>query len=90
MIYSRHASIAREWWGSIVIGGGSPAVLGPDAASVTTGWRGWLRVDRQDVRGFGLGISLEEALMDRDRRQRVVNDAGWTANCVWGGFNFNA
>ncbi|KAG8169094.1 hypothetical protein KVR01_001843 [Diaporthe batatas] len=89
MIYSRHASIAREWWGSIVIGGGSPVVLGPDAVSVTTGWRGWLRVDREDVRGFGLGISIEEALLDRDRRQRAVDDAGWTANCIWGGFNFN-
>lgn len=89
MIYSRHASIAREWWGSIVIGGGSPAVLGPEAANVTTGWRGWLRVDREDVRGFGLGMSIEEALLDRDRRQRAVNEAGWTANCVWGGFTFD-
>lgn len=89
MIYSRHASVAREWWGSIVIGGGSPTVLGPDAASVTTGWRGWLRVDRKDIRGFDLGMSIEEALLDRDRRQRAVNDAGWTAHCVWGGFNFN-
>lgn len=89
MIYSRHASIAREWWGSIVIGGGSPAVLGPEVASVTTGWKGWLRVDREEVRGFGLGMSIEEALLDRERRQRAVNDAGWTANCVWGGFTFD-
>ncbi|KAG6359054.1 hypothetical protein INS49_012574 [Diaporthe citri] len=89
MIYSRHASIAREWWGSIIIGGGSPAVLGPEVASVTTGWRGWLRVDREEVRGFGLGMSIEEALLDRERRQRAVNDAGWTANCVWGGFTFD-
>lgn len=89
MIYSKHASIAREWWGSIVIGGGSPAVLGPELASVTTGWRGWLRVDREEVRGFGLGMSIEEALLDRDRRQRAVSDAGWTANCVWGGFTFD-
>lgn len=89
MIYSKHASTAREWWGSIIIGGGSPAVLGPEVASVTTGWRGWLRVDREEVRGFGLGMSIEEALLDRDRRQRAVNDAGWTANCVWGGFTFD-
>lgn len=89
MIYSKHASTAREWWGSIVIGGGSPAVLGPEAANVTTGWRGWLRVDREEVRGFGLGMSIEEALLDRDRRQRAVKEAGWTANCVWGGFTFD-
>ncbi|KAI3399634.1 hypothetical protein diail_6275, partial [Diaporthe ilicicola] len=89
MVYSRHASVAREWWGSIIIGGGSPTVLGPEAASVTTGWRGWLRVDREDVRGFGMGMSIEEALLDRDRRQRAAREAGWTANCVWGGFTFD-
>lgn len=89
MIYCRHASVAREWWGSIIIGGGSPTVLGPEAAGVSTGWRGWLRIDREDVRGFGMGMSIEEALLDRDRRQRAVHEAGWTANCVWGGFTFD-
>ncbi|KAJ0107448.1 hypothetical protein J7T55_009413 [Diaporthe amygdali] len=89
MLYSRHASIAREWWGVIIIGGGSPTALGSEMANVTTGWRGWLRVDREDIRGFGMGMSIEEALLDRDRRQRAVHEAGWTASCAWGGFTFD-
>lgn len=88
MIYARHASTAREWWGTVVIGGGSPAVLGHGKADVTTGWKGWLRVDHEEVRGFGVGMSLEEALAEREKRQRVVDKAGWTASCVWGGFHF--
>lgn len=88
MVYSRHASSAREWWGTIVIGGGSPAILGSANADVTTGWRGWLRVDHEEIRGFEVGESIEEALAERDRRQRKVDEAGWTANCVWGGFHF--
>lgn len=88
MIYSRHASVAREWWGTVVIGGGSPAVLGSGSADVTTGWKGWLRVDHEEIRGFGVGMSIEEALAERDRRQRAVEEAGWTATCVWGGLRF--
>lgn len=88
MIYARHPSMAREWWGTVVIGGGSPAVLGPGSADVTTGWKGWLRVDHEGVGGFGVGLSIEEALAERDTRQRAVDKAGWTANCVWGGFKF--
>ncbi|ROV91384.1 hypothetical protein VMCG_09668 [Cytospora schulzeri] len=88
MIYSRHASIAREWWGTVVIGGGSPTVLGSGSADVTTGWKGWLRVDHEEIQGFVVGMSIEEALAERDRRQRAVDEAGWTANCVWGGFRF--
>lgn len=89
MIYSRHASMAREWWGTIVIGGGSPTALGPGNADVTTGWKGWLRVDREEVRGFPVGMSVEEALMDRDQRQRAADAAGFTATCAWGTFTFD-
>lgn len=89
MVYSRHASVAREWWGTIVIGGGSPTVLGPGLADVTTGWKGWLRVDREEVRGFPVGTSVEEAMIERDQRQRAADAAGLTATCVWGGFAFD-
>ncbi|CAN8106068.1 unnamed protein product [Discula destructiva] len=88
IIYCRHASVAREWWGTIVIGGGSPTALGPGHADVTTGWRSWLRVDRDEIRGFPLGMSAEEALLDRDQRQRAADDSGYTATCAWGSFTF--
>lgn len=86
IVYSRHASVAREWWGTIMIGGGS--VLVPGHADVTTGWKGWLRVDREEVRGFTLGMSAEEALVERDQRQQAADASGYTAACAWGGFNF--
>lgn len=88
IVYSRHASVAREWWGTIVIGGGGPTTLGPGHADVTTGWKGWLRVDREEVRGFPLGMSAEEALVERDQRQRAADASGYTATCAWGSFNF--
>lgn len=88
IVYTRHASIAREWWGTIVIGGGSPTALGTGHADVTTGWKGWLRVDREEVRGFPLGMSAEEALVERDQRQRATDASGYAATCAWGGFNF--
>lgn len=88
IVYSKHASVAREWWGTIVIGGGSLPALGPGRVDVTTGWKGWLRVNRDDVRGFPLGMSAEEALVDRDQRQRTADAAGYTATCAWGSFDF--
>ena len=96
MIYGRHTSTTREWWGTVVIGGGSPVVLqsalgpvaGSGSADVTTGWKGWLRVDREEVSGFGVGMSVQEALSDRDRRHAAVKEAGWAAGCVWGTFAF--
>ncbi|KAM5352173.1 hypothetical protein ACJ41O_004896 [Fusarium nematophilum] len=75
------ASAAREWWGTIVVGG-----LG--AGDIAVGWKGWLRVDRQHVRGFALGISAEEALEQRTQRQDVVEAAGWAVASQWGGFTF--
>lgn len=89
MIYNRHASVAREWWGTIVIGGGSPTALGSSNADVTTGWKGWLRVNRDEVRGFPVGTSLEEALRERDQRQRAVDAAAYSASCAWGSFTFS-
>ncbi|KAF5004346.1 hypothetical protein FDECE_9150 [Fusarium decemcellulare] len=75
------ASAAREWWGTIVVGG-----LG--AGDVAAGWKGWLRVDREHVRGFTPGISAEEALEQRGKRQDVVEAAGWAVTSQWGGFTF--
>ncbi|KAM0341515.1 hypothetical protein ACHAPU_009963 [Fusarium lateritium] len=75
------ASAGREWWGTIVVGG-----LG--AGDIATGWKGWLRVDRENVRGFALGISAEEALNQKEQRQDIVDAVGWAATSQWGSFVF--
>ncbi|KAM0557046.1 hypothetical protein ACHAPJ_005309 [Fusarium lateritium] len=83
LLYSdiARASAGREWWGTIVVGG-----LG--AGDIAAGWKGWLRVDREHVRGFALGISAEEALDQKGQRQDVLDAAGWAATSQWGGFTF--
>ncbi|KAI5860819.1 hypothetical protein GGS23DRAFT_579056 [Durotheca rogersii] len=103
MVYGAHGSRAREWWGTVVIGGGSNApgagasaganasgaVAGAGIASrgdVYADWKGWLRVEREEVPGFPPGISIEEALRDRERRQRVVDAAGWVASSQVGSY----
>ncbi|KAI0864260.1 hypothetical protein F4860DRAFT_465670 [Xylaria cubensis] len=80
MLYGDHASRGREWWGTVVIGG--------TGGHVNAGWKGWLRVDREDVAGFQVGISVEEALRDRERRQVAVDKAGWTAASRWGTYTW--
>ncbi|KAI0842351.1 hypothetical protein F5Y06DRAFT_292275 [Hypoxylon sp. FL0890] len=88
MLYGEHGSRAREWWGTVVIGGGSGT--GSDGTSVkgdvNAGWKGWLRVEREGVPGFPAGVSVEEALRDRDKRQEVVDAAGWVAASRVGGY----
>lgn len=88
MVYAKHASSTREWWGTIVIGGGSPAILGAGNVDVATGWKGWLRVDRDEICRFPLGMCIEEALAERDQRQHAVENADYTATCQWGWFTF--
>ncbi|KAM7205400.1 hypothetical protein V8F20_003169 [Naviculisporaceae sp. PSN 640] len=97
MLYGDHPSRTREWWGTIVIGGGNNPAGNPSAAAsaqlaVTAGWKGWLRVDRAQpdtASGFPLGTSLEEALNARENRQRLVENTGWAATCPWGRFTFH-
>ncbi|KAG7286804.1 hypothetical protein NEMBOFW57_009121 [Staphylotrichum longicolle] len=88
MLYGYHQSRSREWWGTIVIGGGlNPAgsVAASAQAAVTADWKGWLRVDRAEVSSFW-DTSAEEALAERDKRQAAVEAAGWVATSPWGGF----
>ncbi|KAI1262675.1 hypothetical protein F5Y18DRAFT_149449 [Xylariaceae sp. FL1019] len=80
MLYGEHGSKAREWWGTVVIGG-----VGGD---VNAGWKGWLRVEKEEVSGFAPGMSVEEALRDRDRRQAAVDKAGWSLSSRFGGLVF--
>ncbi|KAI1112692.1 hypothetical protein F5Y14DRAFT_252751 [Nemania sp. NC0429] len=80
MLHGAHASRGRAWWGTVVIGG--------TGGHVNAGWKGWLRVDRAEVGGFAVGLSAEEALAERETRQRVVDAAGWVASSPWGCYAF--
>ncbi|KAG9251728.1 uncharacterized protein F5Z01DRAFT_263551 [Emericellopsis atlantica] len=83
MLYGAAAapSASRQWWGTIVVGG-----MG--AGQVVAGWKGWLRISREETPGFALGTSAEEALTRRSARQSVVEAAGWIAESQWGDFVF--
>ncbi len=78
---ARHSAV-RELWGTMVLGG----VGGGD---ITAGWKGWLRVDREEVRPFPPNTSIEVALRRREERQRTVDAAGWQVSSAWGGFVFH-
>ena len=73
MWYGDHGSKSREWVGTIVNGG--------TGGDINLGWRGWLRVEREEVGNFGWGISVEEAIGDREKRWEVVNAKGWKSSC---------
>ncbi|KAK2625766.1 hypothetical protein QTJ16_005078 [Diplocarpon rosae] len=77
MLYGEHGSQAREWLGTIVNGG-----VGGD---INLGWRGWLRVKREEVGDFGRGVSVEEVWDERFRRQEIVDGKGWRAEGSEGG-----
>jgi hypothetical protein len=57
---------------------------------VMVGWRGWLRVESviEEVPKFGIGISVEEAMRDREQRQMAVNEKGWKAVSEGGDFRW--
>lgn len=76
------ASAGRELWGTIVIGGFG-------GGDVAAGWKGWLRVDREEVRQFPADISIDDALRQREERQAAVDAAGWQVTSAWGGFVFH-
>lgn len=83
MLYGTGAapSASRRWWGTVVVGG-------PGAGDIVAGWKGWLRVSREPVQTFPLGLSAEEAFGRRSSRQEAVDAVGWTAESPWGGFVF--
>ncbi|KAI1126617.1 hypothetical protein F5Y10DRAFT_244450 [Nemania abortiva] len=79
MLYGSHGSRGRAWWGTVVIGG-----MG--GGQVNAGWKGWLRVEREEVGGFAPGMSVEEAMREREARGRAVDRAGWMASSRWGSY----
>ena len=75
--------------------GGSNSAGRDDGVLVTAGWKGWLRVEREEVAGFGAAgggargghhgvMSVEEALTQRRRRMETVGNACWVAGSRWG------
>lgn len=84
MLYHKDARVSadRELWGTIVLGGFG-------AGDLVAGWKGWLRVDREHVRPFPPDITLEEALEQKEARNRAVQKAGWEVTSQWGGFVFH-
>ncbi|KAK4205505.1 hypothetical protein QBC40DRAFT_291950 [Triangularia verruculosa] len=93
MLYGAHRSRGREWWGTVVIGGGYSPVGGLSKAvsaqvAVTAGRRGWLRVERAEVSGFGELTTVEQPSRDRDERQQTVEQIAWVGSSPWGGFSF--
>ncbi|KAJ6782662.1 hypothetical protein PWT90_00215 [Aphanocladium album] len=84
MVYDPEAkqSSDRELWGTIAIGG-------TGGGDVSAGWKGWLHVDREQVQPFPSDITLNEALQQREERQKAVDAAGWQASSAWGDFIFH-
>ncbi|KAH7399955.1 hypothetical protein BKA64DRAFT_470107 [Cadophora sp. MPI-SDFR-AT-0126] len=75
MLYGPHRSHGREWLGVIVNGGAG--------GDINLGWRGWLRVETENVGAFGEGVSVEEVFFgERGRRAEVVDQKGWRAEDV--------
>lgn len=83
MLDGDHGSKEREWVGTIVNGG-----VGGD---INVGWRGWLRVEREEVGSFGWGVSVEEEVGKRERGSEVVDAKGWKGVCdgLGGEFGFH-
>ncbi|ETS74709.1 hypothetical protein PFICI_13193 [Pestalotiopsis fici W106-1] len=80
MLYGAHPSRDRAWWGTIVVGGGG--------GDVNTGWKGWMDVRRTEVAPFGVGLSIEEALSERERRHERVSERGWEGRCREGVYSW--
>lgn len=68
-----HSSMGRECVGVVVNGG--------QGGDIVVGWKGWLKVhsERDEVPKFGFGVSVEEAMREREQRQVVVDEKGWRA-----------
>lgn len=82
LLGGEHASMARECVGIFV--------NGAQGGEVMVGWKGWLRVESEmeDVPRFGIGMSVEEALREREQRQVALDGKRWRAASEWGQFTW--
>ncbi|RDA94837.1 hypothetical protein CP533_4294 [Ophiocordyceps camponoti-saundersi (nom. inval.)] len=89
MLYEAPASSSRHWWGTVVVGGGRSGGLA-GLVDVVAGFNGWLHIERQVVvPPYPPNLDLDEALAQREERQRLVDAAAWTASSSWGDFVFS-
>lgn len=83
MLCGNHDSYGREFGGTILLGvDGREGVdmgnlRGMGRPLMVMGWRGWLRVEREEVGAFGMGLSVEEMLEEREGREEAVRGKGW-------------
>jgi len=86
MLYGAHGSRDREYWGVVVVGG---AAASPDVAMATT-WKGWLRVDREELLPSEAAIPAGDVLAAAagEARRGTEGPVYWVANSLWGGFRF--
>ncbi|KAI1810674.1 hypothetical protein GGS20DRAFT_594063 [Poronia punctata] len=80
MLYGDHESRNRAWWGTVVVGG--------VGGHVNAGWQGWLRVESEEVIGFGPGISVDEALKEGREKEKALDSSSWVAFSRWGAYMF--
>lgn len=80
MLWGNHGSKDREWMATIVNGG-----VGGD---IMTGWKGWLRIERDRMDSFVASISAEEALIEMEISQKHMPPRGWRAVSQYGTFSW--
>jgi len=82
LLSGEHASMGRDCLGIIV--------NGAQGGDIMLWWRGWLRVESEseDVPRFGMGVSVEEAMREREQRQLAVENKGWRAVSEWGEYRW--
>jgi hypothetical protein len=87
MLYGEHNSKGRKWVGTIVIGekGGGKGDVWFEAAA---GWRGWCKVEREEVGAFPVGVCPSDVVEERGRRQEVLDGKGWRVSSEAGEYTF--
>lgn len=93
MLHGDHRSKGREWKGVFVSGtmaGLGEALKGLKGVPVVqAGWRGWMRVEREEVPLFAEEMAVEEAWGEREGRRKAVDAKGWRGVCEGGEFRWD-
>jgi len=91
MMYGEHGSKGKVWAGTIVIGD-VPPVGAQGKGNIYFAlemWKGWVRVERKEVARYPTGVSPKEVVVERDKRQDVVDEKGWRVSSEYGEYIFS-